>query len=1067
MVATGRSTINPAVPGTNDPLASAPIRTAIALAAQTDINNVINMFQGPAPPTNPLQNCLWMDNSVNPNILKSWDGTTWIPTAYYDRVAHTVTPILTSQLTEDQGGTGGYARYLPITNWVKSVTVVAQPGSPVVGDRYVLPSTPTGANWSGNGHKVAEFATLNTGLTGWLFSGTPPLGAFYFAQDTGLPWGADGAGNLKTSLSVRTSNPAYGTPQLAAAAVATLTDATLVVDSDYTFTADDNTTFANMKVSFEGGIWTHTTHQLTIGKLIADPYRQCFAATDTGIVTLTSAQHVSVCWFGAQLKGTDDTNAVQQAYNTLTQNLSGGMLYTPAGGGCQIGNPGIVPRGYQGTQTPVPIVLMGDGKLASVWYEAMTSGTLFTFGTGTQTPDGLNRIDGCAMRNMGVISRATWASQVGASRMIDCEFARAFYMADCRFYGGVGTQLYGARFQDSRITGNLFSGYFDGTSDGTYFAHYFTPNGITLGTDIFGAAGQVAAIYANTVRDFRTAARTGVAITTSTAVGQEHFIELNTIENCDIGVDVETNRLSVCDNEFESGAFTPIPSAANNTGNGSLTADPSTPVLVGAITGPYRVVCTTAGGAGVAVFTVYDPMRRVVGTYTDGAAAFANQIKFTTAAGGTAWALNDYKIVLVTALYPGTVAVAGGKNTGNGTLTMQYVNGASPITFSAGPIFAVGVSGYYVLRCTSTSGGGQFAMTDGLGAVVGTAAVGTPFVVDANNGREFHITMNAGGVAFAVGDVFIIDCYTDTLIKIRNTDTITITGNSMSMQGVTNSAFMDVDSYSDINFGNDNRILNVGGVSRNIGYALFLGPTNNGNRMSTIRGVRGQIFDPRTHIYRAPGLLDGKWRIEDCTEGWNPTPGVDIAMNGATVVDISNLDEIIIDNPSGITITNFLGGYIGKRIVVTLGGNETLSQTAANFYLPEGADQQYDKGTRLIATGRTPVNGSLVPIQNAAPDWHFERLPQAAQRATITTGTVTLSQFDEFVYLAPGANITINPPPIPRGNQHLLIKDISGGAASHTVTFTGTVDGAASPTLPDGYTDWNMYWNGSSWSQGN
>jgi hypothetical protein len=78
---------------------------------------------------------------------------------------------------------------------------------------------------------------------------------------------------------------------------------------------------------------------------------------------------------------------------------------------------------------------------------------------------------------------------------------------------------------------------------------------------------------------------------------------------------------------------------ATNTGNGAFTLDPTTPVLTSAVDGNYRVICDLGGAT--AEFEVEDPNGHSIGRYAIGGAAFSNQIKFTIAAGGTAFAAGD------------------------------------------------------------------------------------------------------------------------------------------------------------------------------------------------------------------------------------------------------------------------------------------------------------------------------------------------------------------------------------------------------------------------------------------
>jgi hypothetical protein len=75
--------------------------------------------------------------------------------------------------------------------------------------------------------------------------------------------------------------------------------------------------------------------------------------------------------------------------------------------------------------------------------------------------------------------------------------------------------------------------------------------------------------------------------------------------------------------------------SGGNTGNGTLTLDATTPALANAMVGVYRVRFTEA-----TKFTVENPDGVVIGSGANGA-AFADGVKFTTAAGGNAFVAGD------------------------------------------------------------------------------------------------------------------------------------------------------------------------------------------------------------------------------------------------------------------------------------------------------------------------------------------------------------------------------------------------------------------------------------------
>ncbi len=60
---------------------------------------------------------------------------------------------------------------------VLSDTTIAEPGSPGTGDRYIVPTSATGTNWSGKDGKIAYY------FGGWLFV-TPKVGMTLWVEDT-------------------------------------------------------------------------------------------------------------------------------------------------------------------------------------------------------------------------------------------------------------------------------------------------------------------------------------------------------------------------------------------------------------------------------------------------------------------------------------------------------------------------------------------------------------------------------------------------------------------------------------------------------------------------------------------------------------------------------------------------------------------------------------------------------------------------------------------------------------------------------------------------------------------
>lgn len=107
------------------------------------------------------------------------------------------------------------------------------------------------------------------------------------------------------------------------------------------------------------------------------------------------------------------------------------------------------------------------------------------------------------------------------------------------------------------------------------------------------------------------------------------------------------------------GGAVAAPKSGGNTGNGVFTIDGTTPVLAGAKAGVYTarvIIAATNGGT----FQIEDPNGDVIGQYVVGAAAFADEIKFTIADGATDFVVGDGFDITVAAvdLYKKAVAAA-------------------------------------------------------------------------------------------------------------------------------------------------------------------------------------------------------------------------------------------------------------------------------------------------------------------------------------------------------------------------------------------------------------------------
>ena len=81
------STIQPAVPANNAPMASAPIRGNFA-AAYADINALIKDNAGISAPVNPVLGQKWLNTSSTPFFLNEWDGSNWVALGSLNATTH-------------------------------------------------------------------------------------------------------------------------------------------------------------------------------------------------------------------------------------------------------------------------------------------------------------------------------------------------------------------------------------------------------------------------------------------------------------------------------------------------------------------------------------------------------------------------------------------------------------------------------------------------------------------------------------------------------------------------------------------------------------------------------------------------------------------------------------------------------------------------------------------------------------------------------------------------------------------------------------------------------------------
>jgi hypothetical protein len=182
---------------------------------------------------------------------------------------------------------------------------------------------------------------------------------------------------------------------------------------------------------------------------------------------------------------------------------------------------------------------------------------------------------------------------------------------------------------------------------------------------------------------------------------------------------------------------------AGNTGNtGNATLAFASPAgLATSKAGVYSVVFS-----GATTFSVFDPNGNDLGTGVNGT-AFADQIAFTTTAGGTPMVAGDTLLVTVVQPVFAISSSVGGSNIGNGSLSL-----ASPTNL------AYAQAGAYSISFTSAS---NFNVADPFGNPVGSGVVGTPFA------EQIGFTLSAGATPFvANNDTFTVGLTTDVLYAV-------------------------------------------------------------------------------------------------------------------------------------------------------------------------------------------------------------------------------------------------------------------------------------------------------------
>jgi hypothetical protein len=188
----GPSTINATIPAANSALQSAPIR-ANFLAAQTDINNLIEQNYGVSAPVNPIEGQMWINTASTPFAWNVFDGTHWdtVGTINASTGLAQAYSINWTGITNTPNTLAGYG----ITNAVSSVSLT-------------MPSifTVTGSPITGTGTFVASFNNQPQGNVFAAPASSTGAPTFRALVTSDLP-----AGTL-LSTTAPANNPATGTP---------------------------------------------------------------------------------------------------------------------------------------------------------------------------------------------------------------------------------------------------------------------------------------------------------------------------------------------------------------------------------------------------------------------------------------------------------------------------------------------------------------------------------------------------------------------------------------------------------------------------------------------------------------------------------------------------------------------------------------------------------------------------------------------------------------------------------------------------------------------------------------
>jgi Protein of unknown function (DUF2793)/Pectate lyase superfamily protein len=852
--------------------------------------------------------------------------------------------------------------------------------SPSDGDRYIVAPSAIGA-WAGFDNYIARYVSASSS---WTFD-FPVVGLQQYVTFSTkvLEWESPdgtspmGSGWQPASVVRASSFPFLSLTQLDTAAYTTSVPLELDATTGASFSLSVATTLQSPLVRFRGGVITLGSNSLTLNAIDAESI-QCFDATGAGTVTVTNGTSINVKWFGAVGNdfggaGAHDSPAFAAAIACVLNFPQGGELYVPSGFYGIWSGLVVAPTVSLTTPfIPQAFSLRGDGRYASVLQSHITSTSttmlLISQFNGTKN----FALSGISLTDIGFTSNVTSASTSGELQLVNLDYCLNARVTRCCFVGGYNTQLYMGRPQGVVVTGSEFHGY---DPYGSVLHDYCGTQGIVFGPSTDGNAGQAGRVDNCVIRDFRITANnaanrgltphSGTGIYMMDGAGSEFAVTDCDIENNDVCIRDNVGRNRFVRNSMESSTLFVVTSAADNTGTGTFALS-GTPLLAGVQAGAYRIVCTTQviGGG---IFSVYDPTGALVpgSPYTVGAAAFGNQLSFTISAGGTDFLLEDTFVVDVLNPVAGTYTVPNAKNSGTGSIAVTYNGSATPLSNGGDFVGSVGVNGTFLVQCTAAGSPATFTVYDPTGANLGTVLVGSTYTLPTTSADSWTFVITGTGFAATSGgqggDSFTIVCASDTLIQIGGdflVESSLYSQNTLSMDGVGNAKFFDCLLYEYIQI-SENDFANTNG------FHVYCS-LNNSGRSSAFRA--NTSLNPRTGMYFYPGLTDGTWIVEGNIER-STTNQTDVAPDGATTPSVSNLQALILQNSAPTTITNFLGGYNGQELTISVDEsplNSTL-HNGSNIILASGVDElllnsiNYNFRATLNAGDTTPVWQQIGP----------------------------------------------------------------------------------------------------------